>query len=79
MVLLFKSRRALCPQARDFLLATLKSHLIIRISQGQAVDGNLRHMEEMRKIGDVRVSKQEQHESLQIDVLKEAGCENSLR
>ena len=32
-------------------------------------------MEEMRKIGDVRVSKQEQHESLHIDALKEAGCE----
>jgi DNA invertase Pin-like site-specific DNA recombinase len=27
------------------------------------------------KIGYVRVSKQEQHEALQIDVLKEAGCE----
>jgi len=27
------------------------------------------------KIGDVRVSKQEQHEALQIDALKEAGCE----
>jgi DNA invertase Pin-like site-specific DNA recombinase len=32
-------------------------------------------MEEMRKIGDVRVSKQEQHEVLQINALKEAGCE----
>ncbi len=28
------------------------------------------------KIGYVRVSKQEQHEALQIDTLKEAGCEN---
>jgi len=37
--------------------------------------GKLRQMEEMRKIGDVRVSKQEQHEALQINALKEAGCE----
>jgi resolvase-like protein len=28
------------------------------------------------KIGYVRVSKQEQDEALQIDTLKEAGCEN---
>src|SRR5713101_2132826 len=32
-------------------------------------------MEELMKIGSVRVSKQEQHEALQIDALKEAGCE----
>ena len=28
------------------------------------------------KIGQGRVSKQEQHEALQIDALNEAGCEN---
>jgi DNA invertase Pin-like site-specific DNA recombinase len=32
-------------------------------------------MEELMKIGYVRVFKQEQHEALQIDALKEAGCE----
>jgi hypothetical protein len=32
-------------------------------------------MEEFMKVGYVRVSKQEQHEALQIDALKEAGCE----
>ncbi len=36
---------------------------------------NLRQKEEFMKIGYVRISKQEQHERLQIDALKEAGCE----
>src|SRR5579859_2209220 len=37
--------------------------------------GILRQKEEMMKIGYVRVSKHEQNEALQIDALKEAGCE----
>ncbi len=49
-------------------MTNLKSHLIIRISKGQAIDGkretNRRGYEKM-KIGYVRVSKQEQHEVLQ--------------
>jgi hypothetical protein len=35
----------------------------------------VRQKEELMKIGYVRVSKQEQHEALQIGALKEAGCE----
>src|SRR5437870_11110277 len=35
----------------------------------------MRQKEEFMKIGYVRVSKQEQNEGLQIDALKEAGCD----
>src|SRR5436305_6035039 len=35
----------------------------------------MRQKEELMKIGYVRVSKQEQNEEMQIDELKEAGCE----
>jgi len=38
----------------------------------------VRQKEELIKISSVRVSKQEQHEALQIDALKEAGCEKWL-
>ena len=37
--------------------------------------GNPRQMEEIMKVGYVRVSKQEQHDALQIEAHKEAGCE----
>jgi DNA invertase Pin-like site-specific DNA recombinase len=36
---------------------------------------NLRQKDVFMKIGYVRISKQEQNEALQIDALKEAGCE----
>ena len=36
--------------------------------------GKLRQKEEFMKIRYVRISKQEQNEELQIDALKEAGC-----
>lgn len=39
---------------------------------------NLRQKEEFMKIGYVRIPKQEQYEALQIDALKEAGCEKWL-
>ncbi len=35
----------------------------------------MRQKDEFMKVGYVRVSKQEQNEALQIDALKEAGCE----
>jgi hypothetical protein len=35
----------------------------------------VRQKKEFMKIGFVRVTNQEQHEALQIDALKEAGCE----
>jgi hypothetical protein len=41
--------------------------------------GNLRHMEEMRTIGGVRVCKQEHHESPQIDALKKQTLRNGLQ
>jgi hypothetical protein len=56
-------------------LANLKSHLIIRIAKGQAVDRKPETHGGDEKDWDVRVSKQEQHESLQFDAFKEAGRE----
>jgi hypothetical protein len=50
-------------------LANLTTHLIIRISKGQAVDGK-RETKEVVKIGYVRVSKEEKNEALQRDGLK---------
>jgi hypothetical protein len=52
--------------SRIALLTNLKSHLIIRISKGLAVDGKreTKRRDEM-KIGYVRVSKQERDEALQ--------------
>ncbi len=60
----------------EFFLTNLITHLIIKVSHGQTIDGKreTKRRDEM-KVGYARVSKQEQHEALQIDALKEAKCE----
>ena len=55
------------------LLTNLNTHLIIRISKGQAIDRKREtNGEQHENQLSVRVSKQELHKALQVDVLRES-------
>ena len=61
--------------ARNFPLTNLKTHLIIRISKGQAARGK-RETKGRATEDWIRARLQtKHHESLRFDALKEAGCE----
>jgi hypothetical protein len=59
-----------------FQMATRRTLALLDESQKvKRLTGNLRHMEEMRTIGGMRVFKQEHHKPPQLDTLKEANSE----
>src|SRR5260370_18381385 len=74
--LLFMSDGTQALQACDLPLTNLKSRLIMGISKPHSVDGKPETDGDVcMKVGYIRVSKQEQHEALQLDALRKAGCE----